>query len=108
MRDEDIDYSDIPELDAEIFETACVVAPPGKKQVTVRQEAPKGPRHPADSPSEATDSCLDVEAESVEWLGAMRGVTVITGDIISPVSELSDWNVYRAEATSGEDVGEVP
>ncbi len=31
MRDEDIDYSDIPELDAEWFETARVVVPPGKK-----------------------------------------------------------------------------
>ena len=36
MRDEDIDYSDIPELDAEFFATARVVVPPGKKQVTVR------------------------------------------------------------------------
>ena len=29
MKDEDIDYSDIPELDAEFFATARVVAPPG-------------------------------------------------------------------------------
>ncbi len=36
MKDEDIDYSDIPELDASFFETARVVVPPGKKQVTVR------------------------------------------------------------------------
>ena len=36
MKDEDIDYSDIPELDAEFFATARVVVPPGKKQVTVR------------------------------------------------------------------------
>ena len=36
MRDEDIDYSDIAELDAEFFATARVVVPPGKKQVTVR------------------------------------------------------------------------
>ena len=36
MKDEDIDYSDIPELDAEFFATARVVVPPGKKQVTGR------------------------------------------------------------------------
>ena len=36
MKDEDIDYSDIPELDAAFFATARVVVPPGKKQVTVR------------------------------------------------------------------------
>ena len=35
MKDEEIDYSDIPELDAEFFATARVVVPPGKKQVTV-------------------------------------------------------------------------
>ena len=39
MRDEDIDYSDIPEVDAEFFEKARVVVPPGKKQVTVRLDA---------------------------------------------------------------------
>ena len=36
MQDEDIDYSDIPELDEAFFATARVVVPPGKKQVTVR------------------------------------------------------------------------
>ena len=63
---------------------------------------------PVDCPSEATDPYPDVEAEPVEWLGAMRDVTVITGDIISPVSELSDWNVYRSDAMPGEDDGEAP
>ena len=63
---------------------------------------------PVDCPSEATDPYPDAEAEPVEWLGAMRDVTVITGDIISPVSELSDWNVYRADAMPGEDDGEAP
>ncbi len=36
MKDEGIDYSEIPELDGEWFKTARVVVPPGKKQVTVR------------------------------------------------------------------------
>ena len=36
MRDEDIDYSDIPELDEAFFRDARVVVPPGKKQLTIR------------------------------------------------------------------------
>ncbi|MDE2653218.1 MAG: hypothetical protein F4087_10630 [Gemmatimonadetes bacterium] len=62
---------------------------------------------PTDSPPEATDPYPDAEAEPVEWLGAMRDVTAITGDIISPVSELSDWNVYRSDAMSGDEDGEA-
>lgn len=81
--------------------------------VRERARAAYGPapavRHDTtDSPSEATDSRPDAEAEPVEWLGAMRDMGVITGDIISPVSELSDWDVYRSDAMSGEDDGEAP
>lgn len=61
-----------------------------------------------DSPPEATDPRPDDEAERVEWLGMMRDVTEITGDIISPVSELSDWNVYRSDAASSEEGDEAP
>ena len=57
---------------------------------------------------EANDPCHDAEAEQVEWLGAMRDMGEITGDIISPVSELSDWDVYRSDAISGEDDREAP
>lgn len=39
MTDEDIDYSDIPEVDAAFFATARVVVPPGKKQVTIRLDS---------------------------------------------------------------------
>ena len=59
-----------------------------------------------DSPSEATDPRPDAEPERVEWLGAMRDMGEITGDIISPVSELSDWDVYRE--TSSEESDEPP
>ena len=34
--DQDIDYSDIPELDEDFFKKARVVVPPGKKQLTLR------------------------------------------------------------------------
>lgn len=76
--------------------------------VRERARAAYGPaptaRHTTpDSSSEATDSPPDAKAEPVEWLGAMRDMGEITGDIISPVSELSDWDVYRSDATSGEE-----
>ena len=74
--------------------------------VRERARAAYGPAAPArqitpDPSSQAIDSPPDDKAEQVEWLGAMRDVTAITGDIISPVSELSDWDVYRSDPTSG-------
>ncbi len=37
--DQDIDYSDIPELDEDFFKKARVVVPPGKNQLTLRLDA---------------------------------------------------------------------
>ena len=37
--DQDIDYSDILELDEQFFKDARVVVPPGKKQLTLRLDA---------------------------------------------------------------------
>jgi len=39
LRDEDIDYTDIPALDEGFFKEARVVVPPGKKQLTLRLDA---------------------------------------------------------------------
>ncbi len=39
LRDEDIDYSDIPALDEGFFDKARMVVPPGKKQLTIRLDA---------------------------------------------------------------------
>lgn len=39
LSDEEIDYSDIPELDEGFFERARVVVPPGKKQLTIRLDS---------------------------------------------------------------------
>ncbi|MCB1035011.1 MAG: BrnA antitoxin family protein [Acidobacteria bacterium] len=36
MGDQEIDYSEIPELDANFFRQAKVVVPPGKQQLTIR------------------------------------------------------------------------
>lgn len=70
--------------------------------------APGAQHTMTDSPPEATDPRPDAEAERVEWLGMMRDMGEITGDIISPVSELSDWNVYRSDAASSEEGDEAP
>lgn len=70
--------------------------------------SPAVPDDTTDAPDDTTDPYPDAEAEPVEWLGAMRDMGEITGDIISPVSELSDWDVYRSDAMSGEDDGESP
>ena len=89
------------------------VPDPGLGLVRERARIAYGPARAAqpttpDSPSRATDPRRDAQAEQVEWLGAMRDVTTITGDIISPASELSDWDVYRSDATSSEEGGEAP
>ena len=39
MKDEDIDYSEIPELDEAFFRDARVTVPPAKKQLTIRLDA---------------------------------------------------------------------
>lgn len=70
--------------------------------------APGAQHTMTDSPPEATDPRPDAEAERVEWLGMMRDMGEITGDIISPVSELSDWKVYRSDAASSEEGDEAP
>lgn len=77
--------------------------------VRERARAAYGPAPPAqvDSPPEAADPRPDAEAPRVEWLGAMRDLGEIRGDIISPASELSDWDVYRSDATSSEEDGEA-
>lgn len=39
MKDEEIDYSEIPELDEAFFRNARVTVPPAKKQLTIRLDA---------------------------------------------------------------------
>ena len=39
LRDEDIDYSDVPELDSDFFRKARVVVPPRKQQLTIRLDS---------------------------------------------------------------------
>ena len=39
----------------------------------------------------------DVQAGSGEWMGAMRDVGEIVGDIVSPAADRSDWAALRSE-----------
>ena len=66
------------------------------------------PQDTTESPPEVAGVRPAAAAENVEWLGAMRDMGEITGDIISPISDLSDWNVYRSDPMSGEEGGEAP
>ena len=70
--------------------------------------APTALADSTDAPSETTNPGPHAKAAPVEWLGAMRDMGEITGDIISPVSETSDWDVYCSDTMSGEDDGEAP
>ena len=101
-------------LEGELRYLLSRYAVPDSKLGLVRERAraaygpPPGGQHAAsDSPSEAIDPRPDAEAERVEWLGAMRDMGEIKGDIISPVSELSDWDVYRSDAMSGDEGDEA-
>ena len=43
------------------------------------------------------DDCADSHAADATWMGAMRDAGEIVGDIVSPASDLSDWDVLRPE-----------
>ena len=56
---------------------------------------------------DATDSSAEAVsppgAEPVEWMGMMRDTGKITGDIVSPVSDLFNWNEYRLDDRADEE-----
>lgn len=45
-----------------------------------------------------------VSDDKTEWLGAMRDVGQIVGDIVSPAADLSDWDVIRPDTARPADV----
>lgn len=53
---------------------------------------------------EASDTRPDSRADDPEWLGAMRDVGEIVGDIVSPATDPSDWDVLRPEMSRPGDV----
>ena len=50
-----------------------------------------------DAPEEAADACPDTRAADAAWMGAMRDAGEIVGDLVSPASDPSDWDVLRPE-----------
>ncbi len=50
-----------------------------------------------DVTDQAAETGSDVQPASTEWLGAMRDVGEIVGDIVSPAADSSDWAALDAE-----------
>ena len=59
--------------------------------------APTAPGTTRDAAGEADDTCPDSLADDAAWLGAMRDAGEIVGDLVSPASDPSDWDVLRPE-----------
>ena len=56
-----------------------------------------------DTSGQAADTCLDDRPGSGAWMGAMRDVGEIVGDIVSPAAEPSDWEALRPEMSQPRD-----
>lgn len=81
-------------------------AVPSRRLGVVRERAriahayrptPAAPATTSDVAQEADDTCPDSRADDAAWMGAMRDAGEIVGDLVSPASELSDWDVLRPE-----------
>ena len=57
-----------------------------------------------DTSRQAADPCRDALPDSGEWMGAMRDVGEIVGDIVSPAADPSDWEALRPETSRERDV----
>ena len=61
-------------------------------------------RHaPTDTADEAADTCPDHRDAAAEWMGAMRDVGEIVGDIVSPAADPSDGEALRPETARPND-----
>ena len=56
-----------------------------------------------DTSGQAADTCLDDRPDSGGWMGAMRDVGEIVGDIVSPAADPSDWEALRPETSQPRD-----
>jgi predicted trehalose synthase len=56
-----------------------------------------------DVTDQAAETGSDVQPASTEWLGAMRDVGEIVGDIVSPAADSSDWAALGAENAERDD-----
>ena len=57
----------------------------------------------ADVAEQTAETGSDARAASAEWLGAMRDIGEIVGDIVSAAADLSDWVALRAETGEPDD-----
>lgn len=67
------------------------------------REAPTPRNTPAGKAGPTADPLVDVRADGGEWMGAMSDMGEIVGDIVSPATEPSDWDVLRADSTARKD-----
>ena len=56
-----------------------------------------------DTSGQADDTCVDARPDSGAWMGAMRDVGEIVGDIVSPAADPSDWEALRPETSRPQD-----
>ena len=61
-------------------------------------------RAPTDTAVEPADTCPDDRGDAAEWMGAMRDVGEIVGDIVSPAAEPSDWDALRPKTAPPHDL----
>ena len=57
-----------------------------------------------DTAVEPADTCPDHRDAAAEWMGAMRDVGEIVGDIVSPAAEPSDWDALRPKTAPPHDL----
>ena len=99
-------------LEGELRHLLARHAVPGSPLGAVRERArlaamyratPAVPLTPGDVTGQAAEPGSDAQVGGVEWLGAMRDVGDIVGDIVSPASDPSDWAALRAETAEPND-----
>lgn len=99
-------------LEGELRHLLARHAVPGSTLGAVRERArlaamyratPAVPLPAGDGAEQAAEAGRPAQVGGVEWLGAMRDVGDIVGDIVSPASDPSDWAVLRAETAEPHD-----
>ena len=70
---------------------------------TARRSATDTSTQAADTSTQAADPCPDARPDSGAWMGAMRDVGEIVGDIVSPAADPSDWEALRPEMSQPRD-----
>ena len=58
----------------------------------------------APAAAEIADTCPDDQVPEPEWMGAMRDVGEIVGDIVSPATDPAVWDALRPKAARPRDV----